>query len=400
MNYKKYFADRSLWEEKQIWICGLDIISFGVIGFLKAQGKEIAGIIDQSFMEEDIIWGFPVKPAAWIHEGDFSDPFFVITAFKEKHRRWYQRKISEYFGKHAFLTVSNATEIRIDVSGRCNLRCPSCHVGNHSEEDFSYRGRGFMTVEQFSEILDKVDQEFPENPAIYLFTLGEPLLNPYLPQMIRKIHEHGWLAVLSSNLSLDCDLEAILQEEPDVLKISVSGFSQEIYGTTHVGGNISLVKENMQKIYELINEKHFSTKVMAGYHIYSNNHREQLQMQELCRQMKFLFQPVPAMYFNLFKRSGRTPFTQKDIEFIKMYYDHPEAILQRPEKTEESENSVCRNQRDKLFIDYDGTVMLCELFHKDGFYKKYLEVSLDEIQAWRDNHWICRECKACNLNLT
>ena len=66
-------------------------------------------------------------------------------------------------------------------------------------------------------------------------------------------------------------------------------------------------------------------------------------------------------------------------------------MIKVPEKRKMME-ITCRQIRDKLYIDWDGAVMLCELFHKDGFYKKYLDVSIDEIRNWQKHHWICKNC--------
>lgn len=388
------------WIEKNIWICGLDIISFGVMDKLKARGKSIAGIIDKNFDKPTRLFGTTIYPISWLKEGGLENPWFVITAFKKKHRIEYERFIDMIYGENLYVDASNTREIRIDVSGVCNLRCPSCQVGNYSRSDFDYSGRGFMDETLFGQILDKIQKEVPDNPAIYLFTLGEPFLNRKLPKLIEKVHDHGWMAVLSSNLSVDTDMEEVMKSAPDVLKISVSGFYQKIYGTTHVGGNIERVKANMKEIRRLIDKYGLATRVMVGYHVYSNNQGDELfHMKEFSQKLGFLFQPTPALYFNMFKRTGLTPFLPEEKCFIKDYYDDGETILKIPEKQWVKDERVCRNFKDKLFIDYDGRVMLCELFHRDGIYKNYLDVSMEDIQEWRQNHWICQRCRSYGMDL-
>ena len=398
MDYGKYLQQSAEWKEKEIILCGLDIISFGVINYLNKSGKQISGIVEKSCEKETGLFGTQLYPFSYLEEGRFKDCFFIITAFKEKHRRKYAELITEKYGAENYVIIANPTEVRIDISGVCNLRCPSCQVGNHGKEDFDYSGRGFMDVEMFQKILDKVQQEIPENPAVYLFTLGEPVLHPDIAKMIDYIHECGLMAIVSTNLSYKKNLETFMKSEPDVLKISLSGFTQEVYGTTHCGGNVELVKENMKEIARLIQRYKLKTKVMVGYHVYNNNRGTELEaMQRLSQELGFLFQPVNAMYFNMLKRTGHTAFTQEDRAFIRNYYDNAEEILCVPEAQEES--SECRNYRDKLFIDYDGKVMLCELFHKEGKYQNYLDVSYDEIQKWRKEHWICQRCRRYGMHL-
>ena len=68
----------------------------------------------------------------------------------------------------------------IDIVGTCNLRCPTCPVGNFPAAD---RPKGFMAPDLFERILAKirVDAVVAE-PEVWLFNWGEPLLHPQLPE--------------------------------------------------------------------------------------------------------------------------------------------------------------------------------------------------------------------------
>ena len=397
MDYSKYL--KGIEERNNFYLCGMDIISFGVKEYLEKQGKRVLGIIDKTVSKPMDMFGTKMYPISWIEEKKIQNSGFIITAFKENHRKQYAELIEKIYGKDDYKIVANATEIRIDISGVCNLRCPSCQVGNHSEKDFQYAGRGFMNLPTFEKILSKIHKEIPDNPAIYLFSLGEPLLNNNLPGMIEKIHEYGWLSIVSSNLSLECDLEQIMKANPDVLKISVSGYTQEVYETTHKGGNVERVKENMRKIRKYMDVYQLKTKVMVGYHLYNNNRDSEYDnMKKLAQELGFLFEPVEAMYFNMFKRTGYTPYSEEDKHFIQTYYPAPERIL-NIQKPDEITGKICRNKRDKFFVDYNGNVLLCELFHHEAIYKNFMNVSYEVAQEWREEHWICQRCKAYNMHL-
>lgn len=397
MDYGAYIKEKDSWNNKEIVLCGLDIVSLGVMDYFDKLGKQVKGIVEKSCKTETKIWGTTLYPDSYLETQYFQECFFIITALKEKQQRKYAEQISKLYGRDQFMIIASAEEVRIDISGKCNLRCPSCQVANHTK-DYSYSGRGFMEISLLQQIIQKVKREFTNLPAIYLFTLGEPVLHPQIAEAIACVHQEGFQAVVSTNLSYQKDLEPLMRAEPDVLKISVSGFSQEIYGTTHCGGNVELVKENMHRIAELIRRYQLKTKVMVGYHVYKNNQGAELEaMQALCQELGFLFRPVKAMYFNMLKKTGYSEFTKEDLAFIETYYEKPDEILKQSAIVHEE--SVCRNYRDKLFIDYDGRVMLCELFHPEGFYKPYLDISYDEIQNWRQEHWICRRCRRYGQNL-
>lgn len=112
----------------------------------------------------------------------------------------------------------------------------------------------------------------------------------------------------------------------------------------------------------------------------------------------FDFRPVDALYFNLFYQSGAEPFPEKAKEFIRNYYPEPEKIMTPVPAAEEKRKKPCRNRRDKLFIDWDGKVMLCEILHKDAVYKDYSDVSRKEIEEWRKGHPICQLCRQYGLD--
>ena len=132
-------------------------------------------------------------------------------------------------------------DIDIDICGACTLRCPSCPQGNVKD----YRlPQGFMAPELLQEIVTKARAEC-RRPNISLFNWAEPLLHPQLPELIRIVQDAGIPCHLSSNLDILPDADALMAANPASLRISTSGFSQEIYGRTHRGGDIERVKTHM-----------------------------------------------------------------------------------------------------------------------------------------------------------
>lgn len=163
----------------------------------------------------------------------------------------------------------------IDIMGACNLKCISCP---HSQTNADVP-KGSMPLSKFSDVLEKATKETPGLSHISLYSWGDPLIHPHLPQMIDLVHQKGIAVAVSSNLSMNLDdkLEAIVKSSPDYLKVSVSGFSQEIYATTHQGGDIRLVKSNLYKLRYLMDrfKKHFLVDI--NYHLYKNNSTHELE---------------------------------------------------------------------------------------------------------------------------
>jgi hypothetical protein len=73
----------------------------------------------------------------------------------------------------------------IDVIGVCNLRCPSCPVGNYSEIK---QPSGMMEPSLLEAILRKATGECRVGYAC-LYNWSEPLLHPQLPEMVRIVRD-------------------------------------------------------------------------------------------------------------------------------------------------------------------------------------------------------------------
>ena len=144
----------------------------------------------------------------------------------------------------------NAPYYTVDILSSCNLKCASCP---HSIEETDVP-KGSMTLETFKSVFDKIMEDSPSTSHISLYSWGEPLLHPYLSEIIDYVHERNVAVALSSNLSIKfrSRLDKIIQSNPDYLKVSLSGFYPDAYNSTHQGGDIELVKANLILIRKLI----------------------------------------------------------------------------------------------------------------------------------------------------
>lgn len=327
------------------------------------------------------------------------DTAYLVTSFSGIARANYLVTLQEQCKDAFVLEIRAEREIRLEASGICNLRCMSCPCGNTSPEDFSFGGRGFLTVERCERILEKLGREYPDNLGLFYYIFGEPFLNPALPALIETAHSHGLSVCVSSNFSFVHPIEQVAAAKPDLLKISISGMTQETYGHHHNGGSIERVLINMEKLFAMMPTIESKTAVVVGYHIYGDNSGEEYEAaRQLCAKYGFLFSPVRAIYNNPLKRMGITQMTEEDRRFLETYYETPERYLSLSENLINTQ-LPCRNLTDKLFLDYDGSVMLCELLHKDAFFRSFLAVPRQQIEVWREAHPLCKICRKHNMHL-
>lgn len=124
--------------------------------------------------------------------------------------------------------------VDIMVSNICNFRCNYC-IHSAPEEDFSASGikRGLMEMKTLSTALEQL-KEFPKKiKSLYVLGVGEPMLNPLLPAMIREIRDAGvtdevTLITNGSRLTPKYG-EELVDAGLSAIRISLQGLSSEKY---------------------------------------------------------------------------------------------------------------------------------------------------------------------------
>ena len=283
----------------------------------------------------------------------------------------------------------------IDIVGTCNLRCRSCPQGNIRD----YRPpHGFMAPELLEKIIDKIKVE-SHVVQVNLFNWAEPLFHPQLPDLIRIIQNAGIPCHLSSNLNILPNADAIMAVGPASFKISVSGFSQAVYGYSHRGGNIEKVKKNMVDLVGAKKKNNASTRIFVNYHRYLHNLKEELQMREFAESLGIEFEPVWALMLPLEKilnsvdkDADSFPLTEEDRELIDCLALPFWKALKAANK---QDGKSCRLQNEQVSLNFKGDVMLCCGFFDTSKYTlgNFLDLQLEEIQKLRFNHPVCHRCK-------
>lgn len=282
----------------------------------------------------------------------------------------------------------------IDVTGACNLRCPCCPQGNTGTYRLSH---GFMEPELLAAIVRKATSECRVT-GINLFNWTEPLLHPGLPELVRIVQGAGIPCHLSSNLNLLPDADAIMAADPASFKISVSGFSQDVYDMTHRGGDIALVKKNMAVLAEAKKRNNAATRIFVTYHRYRHNLKEEPLMRDFAASLGFGFDPVWALMFPLEKVLAYAdediqgfPLTQEDHALIDSLAFPLKETLAAARKRH---NQPCRLRGKQVSLDFQGNVLLCCGIFDAGQFTlgNYLAMPLNTVQKLRQNHHMCKRC--------
>lgn len=285
----------------------------------------------------------------------------------------------------------------IDVVGTCNLRCPTCPVGNFQAAD---RPKGFMAVDLFERILDKIVAECPAGrPQVWLFNWGEPLLHPDLPALVAATKRRGLPCHLSTNLNVHRGLRELARANPDELKISLSGFTPQRYARTHARGDLRLVKANMHLLRYWLDEAGATTRVWVGHHIYKGGETEVPQVRALCDELGFEHHPTAAFYQPLERVVELIDGKAAPDPVIEDLLEPPPVYVARINATR-SQRHDCELRFNQTAINFDGSVALCcSVYDRPNMLGlDFVDTPHAQLEAAKYAHPFCKSCMAHGLS--
>jgi len=137
------------------------------------------------------------------------------------------------------LPLTKPLSIIIDPCNLCNLSCSFCPTSD--KRLTANRHKGTMPIDLFCKIIDSIENWFGEVDVIWLVKDGEPLLNPFIDDMIFLSKRVAKTVKLTTNgiLLTEYNIRNIIDTGLDYIKVSVNDIKYD------------LVKENVRRLFEL-----------------------------------------------------------------------------------------------------------------------------------------------------
>lgn len=167
-------------------------------------------------------------------------------------------KSKEYIERKVELT-SIPRVLNIEVTNRCNLKCPICP--SKKGDNF-----GFLSIKLLKKIINE-NINILNGQSVWLHFGGEPLLHPNLIEIIKLLKKNNVGTMLSTNCTLlnkqiSFDL---LNAGLDYIVFSADGYYPKTYEQIRVGADFKEVKKNILNFLEIKKKYNFKTKTQIQF---------------------------------------------------------------------------------------------------------------------------------------
>jgi len=135
--------------------------------------------------------------------------------------------------------------ISVEIDTHCNIRCTMCPI---SKDVVKNQGR--VSLETIESICKKAKGW---TDKISLAVMGEPLLHPQVPEMIKIVKDYGYQALIWTNglILNERRAEAILKAGIDKVVFSYEIIDKDLHESIRVGASYDKVKRNLDMFLDM-----------------------------------------------------------------------------------------------------------------------------------------------------
>ena len=189
--------------------------------------------------------------------------------------------------------------INFDLSNYCNERCIYCRTEDGKIYDQNPAKKcGFIDIGKMNlEIYKDIIQQTKNTLLMAVpYVNGEPFIYEYLEEAIKFATDNNVATMIATNgiLLNEENINMILNNGLNFIKIQASGFSQPVHAIEHRVGNIEAIKENLKLLSRKIQERKSSLIVMVDYILYKHNAHEMNLFKQFAKDLGFMFSVRPG----------------------------------------------------------------------------------------------------------
>jgi len=174
--------------------------------------------------------------------------------------------------------------LQIEPTSICNLSCALCPAAAGKTE--LNRPRRHMTLEEFRAIVDDMERYLL---FLVMWTWGEPLTNPHLPQMLRYASDKNIKTVTSTNAHFLSDqnfVGDILQSGLSTLIVAIDSLDEKNYNVYRKKGDLQKCLSGLENLMDLKRKLRSKTLINLRMVIMKQNAHEIDAVRELGKRLK------------------------------------------------------------------------------------------------------------------
>jgi MoaA/NifB/PqqE/SkfB family radical SAM enzyme len=120
---------------------------------------------------------------------------------------------------------------------------------------------------------------------------GEPFISKEIGKAIKIATENNVASMIATNglLLNEKNINIILDNGLDFIKVHVSGFSRDAHSIQHRVGDVELIKNNLRLLSRMIGERNAPIIVMVDYILYKHNAHEVELFRKFADNLGFMF---------------------------------------------------------------------------------------------------------------
>lgn len=131
--------------------------------------------------------------------------------------------------------------VMIEIGTTCNLQCETCPT----PREYLERPLILMNIDDFKKIIDNIKNYVH---VVLLYVSNEPLLNPYLPEMIKYAAKNFLYVMISTNATLLDEKKSneLINAGLDEILLCLDGMTKESYELFRTGADFDVVIKNIR----------------------------------------------------------------------------------------------------------------------------------------------------------
>jgi len=192
--------------------------------------------------------------------------------------------------------------LSLELWNECNAGCLFCRDKKGKIHDINPQGKGepIPKGKMPAEMAMNFIKQLKDDVLIaVLYTNGEPLLYQDLARVIQYATDNNVATLIASNglMFTEENTRAILEAGLDMIKIQVSGDTQDIYSIQIRYGRIDDWKKNITMLAKMNQEGGYNTVIMIDYILYDYNKHQLPLLKKFCDDLGLMMSIRPGNPF-------------------------------------------------------------------------------------------------------